>query len=811
MFISLNWVKKYTDLPVDLSMEQLAYDLTMRTVEVEGWHNPKDSYAGVVIGEILSVQSHPDADLLRICQVDVGQAEPLQIVCGGSNLYEHELVVVAAPGAMVRWHGQGEPVEIKPAQLRGVDSYGMICAANELDLDDLFPARDEHEIMDLSAFPGAKVGAALTEVLDLDDFILDIDNKSLTNRPDLWGHYGIARELAAIYGTSMKDLPQGPALPTDLPAYRVDIADEADCPRYLAAVIQDVANEPSPYELKKYLHLIGHSSHGLLVDISNFVMYGLGQPNHTYDRQQVGDTISVRRAQEGENLLLLEDISLKLDPEDIVIASDQHAIGLAGIKGGLHDSILPETHEIVLEIANFDPHRIRKTDKKYAVHTEAAARFEKGLSVESIDPAFDYFLYLLHRYQPQAKVVAFTDQGSKRQAPLEITCQLAHLQDRLGKELTAEEMARLLAPLGFQVVPGKPEEITWRVPYWRATGDVEGEADLVEEIARMIGYENFPFVAPAIHLDRAVQSNLYTLDQKLRTFLAANCGLQEVYTYPWVEESYQRLCGYPDAASIEIFDAPSPEEKYLQQSLLPGLLAVAKRNEGYAAEFSLFNSAMCFKKRAQAVKNAGGESLPEQKQKLGVLCFGQDPHQLFRKVKGIWEALIRTFDFVPFALEQVDKPQWSDPQAWANIVAPSGSRVGDLGLVSAYVLEKAGFKRGYIALLEFSLDCLHAAQSESLRYHAIPEFPLVEMDFTVLCPEGVRWQDISRYIAKRVVSVEFVGEYRGKQVPEGKKSITFRVNIGKSDGTLSREEIDQQRNSLLNTLKHTVGAEIRDF
>ena len=255
MKLSLNWIKRYVDLPADLTMDKLAYDLTMCTVEVEDATNIGESLAGLVVGKILTVDKHPDADKLRVCTVDVGDPEPSVIVCGGINLAPQQLVAVAKPGAWVKWHGEGDPVEIKPAKLRGVMSYGMICASGEIGLADLFPTTQPAEIMDITEFAAAP-GTPLADALDLNDVILEIDNKSMTNRPDLWGHYGMARELAAIYKCPLK-----PIEPVELPEMseelKVEIQDDARCTRYTGYIIKGIKNVPSPFSLKSMLWRVG--------------------------------------------------------------------------------------------------------------------------------------------------------------------------------------------------------------------------------------------------------------------------------------------------------------------------------------------------------------------------------------------------------------------------------------------------------------------------------------------------------------------------------------------------------------------------
>lgn len=809
MLVSLNWLKKYTELPKDLSMEQLAYDLTMRTVEVEGWHNPAHDLDKVVVGKILEVNPHPNADKLRICQVDAGDAGILQIVCGGTNLYVGELIALAMEGSFVRWHGEGEPVEIKDSKLRGVESRGMICASAELSLEGLFPAEEDGIILDLTEFPGAKAGQPIGELLGLEDWILEIDNKSLTNRPDLWGHYGLARELAAIYATELKPLPEF-RKPEGLEGYTLNIEDPADCPRFNASVWTGLENGPSPFELQRTLHVLGFSVHNLLVDLSNYLMLATGQPNHAYDRSKVGEGIQVRRAKTGEKLTLLDDTELTLGPDSLVIASDHEAIGLAGIKGGKEDSIYADTSEVVLEIANFNPGLVRHTAQKYDIHTDAASRNEKGLDTARIDQALGLWQDLLRTYQPQAKIVAYEDTQKAEPSPLTVTCSLQRVRDRLGKALRPEDMQKLLAPLGFSL-QATGDKLEVKVPAWRATGDVGLEADIVEELARMLGYENFASIPPQITLDSAVVENRYDLDREVREFLAYRAGFREVILYPWTSVEYQKVCGLPNAQSVAIASPPSPEERYLNVSLVPALLKAAKDNERYYPEFAIFTCSQVFwQPDPDKQPSAHGECLPDTPMHMATLAFGQDAWSLFRRLKGVLEAMPRALRIQDFRLEQKLKPAWADPEAYVNILGTNDEILGNLALLSAFAKTELGFKRGDLAILELDYRAVQKVLPDAQNYRDLPHFPLVDMDFSIICPEDLSWAKIAQYLSKKVRHLEFIDEYRSEKIGEGKKSLTFRAQFGKEDGTLTAEEIEAKRKALLNTLTHALGAELRE-
>lgn len=809
MKVSLNWIKEYVDLPKELSMTQLAHDLTMRTVEVEGYENPADGLRQVVIGTILSVAAHPDADRLRVCEVEVGKDRALQIVCGGSNLYVGEKVVVAAPGSRVRWHGEGEPVEIQVGKLRGVVSEGMICAADELSLGALFPAADEHEIMDLTDFPGAESGVELAELLDLDDMILEIDNKSMTNRPDLWGHYGLARELAAIYKRPLKCLPVFEK-PAGLAEYDITVENGEDCSRYAATVWEGLENGPSPFAMRMRLQLLGHTPRNLLVDLSNYVMLATGEPNHAFDYEQAGDHITVRRAREGEKIELLDETELTLCPEDLVIANTHEAMALAGIMGGKAHSIRGNTVKMVFETAVFHPAQIRKTSQRYDIRTDSETRFEKGIDQARVDQALGLMQALLSELQPQAKLVAQGDVWARKQEEISLELDLNWLSRRLGRELYPIELDDLLKPLGFSTENIENNKVTVRVPSWRATGDISLNADLVEEAARMIGYENFEAIAPGVELHGAVQAPAPDLNRKVREFLASRGGLREVYTYPWQEDRFVRLCG-EDERTLCLSAPPAPEQATLRSSLIPGLLHAMKTNERYFEEFGIFESAQVFLKR-ELQEDSGDPAryLPDCPTHLGALIFGNDAWALYRRAKGILEAMPRQCSFEPFSFRPAEEAApWADRTTFTDILDARGERIGVLGLLSAAGKTELSVRRGNAAVFELDLSRVIPLPSRSNHFLALPQYPQVEMDFSILCSEELSWREIEEEIGKRVDQLELIDEYRGKQVPQGKKSLTFRVRYGRKDATLTAEEIEEKRTQLMNKLSKKLGAEIR--
>ena len=810
MKLSLNWIKDYVKLPEDMDLKRLSYDLTMSTVEVEGAESLKEKFDKIIVGVICEVLPHPNADKLRVCKVDIG-GEVKDIVCGGSNLAPGMKVAVAAPGAMVRWHGEGDLVQIKNAKLRGVESYGMICAAVEIGLADLFPAKDDHEIVDLSSFDAA-AGTPLAEALELDDIILEIDNKSMTNRPDLWGHYGIARELAALYDLPLMPL-EGYVPETDTP-FDVRIADEGRCPRYIGAKIEGLSVKPSPFKMQSRIWRVGMRPINALVDVTNYVMLATGQPTHAFDSTHIKDYIEVRPAARGEKLSLLNDKELELSSDDLVIADSEGAVALAGVMGGSKDSVLETTNSVILEVANFNSKSVRRTALRYDNRTEASSRYEKSIDPERCDGALSMAMKLFSELYPEMKVTAFTDKYPSKLKRNEIKVDFDWLDRRLGMRIPQEVVARKLGALGFEV-SFSDEGMDITVPTWRSTGDVSIKADIMEEVARMWGYENFEPTPITTTFVGAINQLDYDLTRKIKEYLAFRSGMQEIFTYPWMSDEFVNAILPSTDGVLSLSTPPSPTEKYIRSSLLPNLCRAIVKNERNFDEFDIFEEALIFRD-ADYTANYTNEKLPAQERHLvcAFACKTEDVSTLFRRAKGIIGAMPSYTHMEGFTFEKVEKPYWADDVVWQNVLL-DGKKIGDIGLLSRRAALASGIKVLSAVLVEINIDALVPFKSRTNKFVHLPEFPVNEYDVSFLVDTEVKWCDIyDTAMGKKspeslLREVKFVEEYRGKQIPEGKKSITVRLIIGSNDKTLNGAEIEQVAESCLKKLKKQLGADAR--
>ena len=809
MKLSLNWIKDYVKLPEDMDLTRLAYDLTMSTVEVEGAESLAERFDKIIVGEIKEVLPHPNADKLRVCRVDIGGGEVKDIVCGGSNLEAGMKVVVACPGAMVRWHGEGEPVEIKNAKLRGVASFGMICASVEVGLADLFPAAEEHEIMDVTSF-GAPAGTPIATALGLDDIILEIDNKSMTNRPDLWGHYGIAREIAALYDLPLVEFE--PYVPETDESYDVRIADEDRCPRYIGAKVEGLSVKPSPFEMQSRIWRVGMRPINALVDVTNYVMLATGQPTHVFDSNHIIDHIEVRRARDGEKLQLLNDKELALSADDLVIADAEGAVALAGVMGGAKDSVLPETESVILEVANFESRGVRRTALRYDNRTEASSRYEKAIDPERCDQALSLAMKLFSELYPEMKVTAFRDLYPKKLEKKEIDVDFDWLDRRLGKRIPQEIVAKKLGTMGYEVTFTE-SGMHIVVPTWRSTGDVSIKADIMEEVARMYGYENFEATTITTSFDGAINQLDVDLVRRVKEYLAFRCNMQEIFTYPWMTDEFVNALLPTTDGILALATPPAPDEKYIRSSLLPNICKAIVKNERNFPEFDIFEEAQIFLD-GDYTSDYEGEKLPAQKKHLGCAFVGSSDNvtELFRRAKGVIGAMPRYTHMESFTFEKNEKPYWADETVWLNIML-DGKKIGDLALLSKKAALGCGIKVLSAVLVELDMDALVPFKSRTNRFARVPEVPVNEYDLSFLVDAMVKWDEIyDAVMAKKnelLRDVTFVDEYRGKQIPAGKKSLTVRLVIGTGEKTLTGAEIEQVANSVIKKLTKNVGAEIR--
>jgi phenylalanyl-tRNA synthetase beta chain len=839
MLISYNWLKKYVNLPDSIFAAEVAAKLKASTVEVEKVEIQGKNLENIVVGKIISCEKHPNADKLKVCQVDVG-GEQLPIVCGGSNVDKGMLVALAKVGAKVKWHGEGELVELKPVAIRGVESTGMICASTEIGLGEMFPLKEEKEILDLS-YLKAKPGSMLAKALGLDDAILEIDNKSLSNRPDLWGHYGIAREVAvlydkklSVYGGKGTKIKPGKEINVN-----VEVADAKLCPRYMTVAISRVSVAPSPQWLQKSLLAVGLRPINNIVDITNFVMLDLGQPLHAFDANRLSDfrhqtsnkpksedrspkTIIVRTAKDGEEFITLDGHKRKLDSGMLMIADSQKYLAIAGVMGGLDSGITNNTTSIIFESANFEAGSIRRTSTKLGLRSDSSARFEKSLDPNMAALALEMAVKLVLECCPKAKVaskVVDESRFSLRQGP--ITVSMEFLQRKMGAKVPKKEVVKILEHLGFQI-KSKNDELSVTIPSWRATKDISIPEDLVEEIIRIYGFDKIAAQMPMFSITPPEENRLKGLERRLKNILVNSLAYTEVYNYSFVSPQSINKLGQDISKHLELENPLSQERPFLRRHLMNNLLENVKKNIDDYPELRLFETGKKFlaeKPGARAMAKSD-ELLPRQDTWL-VAVFASK-----RSKDAFWQA--RRAAETAFA-ELNKELKLTPPKKLLPWMHPSRSGemvFGDRYVGSAYELhplavENFGLECA-VAVMALNLDELAVLPETEKKYNAIAEFPSVERDLAISVKKDVMHADILAALLGAnplLQSVElfdvYEGEFgnsplgRGRGELDGRKSIAYHFVYQSLQRTLVAEEVDKAHEELIKILKEKFGAEVR--
>lgn len=641
------------------------------------------------------------------------------------------------------------------------------------------------------------------------DAVLEVDNKSLTNRPDLWGHYGVARELAAIYRVPLKPLPAEE--PNLAAASLVGNVDPSVCRRFTATRIENVSVRETPAWMKQRLIAIGQRSKNLYADLTNYVMLTTGQPTHAFDADRLSLPLSVRRATENEHFSALDGTNLTLTPADFVVADQQGPVGLAGVIGGMDSAIQGDTTTVIFEAANFDPLAIRRTSSKHGVRTEASARFEKSLSTHRIDDARRLFFHLLKTIDPGARVTGFVDTKNAETTTGSILASAAYLCDRIGKPLSTDELKTPLERLGFQVVVNG-DALTVTVPEWRNTGDVSGPHDLVEEIARLHGYENFEFNPPEIRLEKSARDYGRSAERRVKEYLAFACGMQEIINYPWNEDRFVTAAGLDvAAATLRLSAPPAPDQATLRTSLIPGLLRGIESNIRWQSSFRIFESGTVFPGGDRASLDDARETLPPQSKRIAGAFVGDSAETLFREAKGAIESLGVRAHVSPLATTPGAAVAWADPGASVAILS-NGQPIGHIGVLARRGTRAAGLKHAFAVIFELAIDGLTSSPSRDNKYVPLPELPSVDVDVSMTYGDDVAWADIAgaaRGVSPLVAAIEFIDQYRGKGIPEGSRSITLRAKLQPTSHTLTSEEAVAVANEIRRVETDTFGASER--
>lgn len=791
MDLSIRWLKDYVDIG-DISMRDFSEAMSMSGSKVEGWTTEFEDVKNVVVGKILSVEPHPDSDHLVICQLDVGQQEPVQIVTGASNVHVGDMV----PAAL---HKSQLPngVKITKGKLRGVMSNGMMCSIAELNLTKGdFPYAAENGIFLLQE--DCQVGQDIASAIGCNDTCVEFE--ITPNRPDCLSVLGLAREAAVTFGKELKmHTPQVKGCGGDIHDYlSVEVRNPQLCPRYTARVVKNVKIGPSPRWMRERLRASGVRPIDNIVDITNYVMLEYGQPMHAFDIEYVKDhKIIVRNAVSGETIQTLDGVDRTLSEDMLVIADSEKASAVAGVMGGEYSGINENTHTVVFESACFKGSSVRITAKKLGMRTESSGRFEKGLDAQNCLPAVMRACELVELLGAGEVVDGVIDVDNTNYQPTRIHLDADWTNRFLGTDIPKEQMVKILTDLQFQL---EGDEII--VPSFRS--DVEHKADIAEEIARFYGYNNIPTT-----IAKGSPEGGYNEYQKFERVVNQNMlaqGMYEIMTYSFVSpKQYDKIRlpkDDPKRQSVVIRNPLGEDTSIMRTNAIPSMMDILSKN------YNNRNGAVSLYEIGNEYIPVEGELLPDEVPNLVLGMYGDDKD--FFTLKGVVENLLDTL-----AIREYDVDAKSDDPTFhpgrCAVLSKDGEEFGIIGEVHPLVCANYGINtRVYVGKLK--LRKLFAMMDTQRSYVPMPKFPASTRDLALLCDDALPVMTMEKAIkaaaGKILEKIELFDVYKGSQIAEGKKSVAFNISMRASDRTLTDEEVNGAMSKILKALEE-LGAQIR--
>lgn len=758
MKFSYQWLSEMVEGGLDTPPKELLRLITMRTAECEGIEEAGALLADCCPAQVKSVEPI-EGSHNRVAVVDTTKYGERTVVCGAQN---------CRPGLWTVY------VPLGKKKIGAIESDGMLASGDELGLN-----RDHSGIVELSG----------PEFVLRPDHVIEVDNKSLTHRPDLWGHYGMAREVAAILGRKLVD-PVKTTIPAGAPAFTASIADFALCPRYSALLFENVTVQPSPLWLQYRLEAIGLNPINNIVDVTNFLMSELSQPMHAFDADKLsGKTIFVRPARDGEKIVALNKEEYELDSSNLVIADQDSAIAIAGVIGGDGSAIGPSTTRMLLESACFNAASVRKTAAKIKNRTDASMRFEKSQDPENTARGLARALGLLDLVSPGIRLVGgLTDSYQPLPKVAPIALPLAWLNRKLGVHVEPARVRRILEALGFGVT-GDDFSFTVEVPSWRATKDISCKEDLAEEVGRMIGYGEITPTAPLLPARVPPPNPKRDFQHHLRDFMAGQ-GFTEAYNYSFLSEDAVREFGWDPASHVRVLNPIASDQSLMRTSLLPGILRNLRENRKHSEHFRLFEIGNEIHKRP--------EGLPDERPRIVAAMFSKtgegadNLYELKRVATCLAPRLTVKPAAAPFAHEH--------PVRSAEILN-DGRVIGRL-----FEFHPSLVEGGRAAVVDLSIDALEAIASGDIKYTPIRRYPASAFDLSIVVGERHLAGDIEAALVELaagqdLLGVEFLRLYSGPPLNEGQKSVSFRVTIGAKDRTLSTDEVTASRTRLIEAMR----------
>lgn len=780
MFLSMNWISDFVDLS-GLDKLKLINQFSLSTAEVENEIFFKgEDLSGVVVAEIKSVEPHPDSKKLHLLKVDAGESELTDVVCGAPNVRVGMKTAFAKVGAKL-----GE-IEIAPRKLAGYTSCGMCCSEKEIGISD-----DNSGIMEIT--DDIPNGTDLKDVYAIDDIIFEVDNKSLTNRPDLWGHYGIAREFAALAGRELKPLDVIDTAKYDnLPKVDMKIEDPL-CQRYSCMQIENVNRSVSPVNMRIRLYYCGMRAINFLADLTNYLMLEMGQPMHAFDSRKV-EKIRIKRFNEPFTFQTLDGVERNIDENTLMICSDNTPVAIAGIMGGLDSEIVDDTTTLTLESATFDAASIRKSTVRLSHRTDASMRYEKSLDPEMTTVAIARFVKLLQDSDSEVKVVSsLTDDYAYHYPKIELEFDKAFVDKYTGINIPNETILKTLASLGFEASESN-DDFSVVVPSWRATKDVTIKADIIEEITRIYGYDNFEINTANAPLYPVKPDIEKTVEDKIKDLLVKSFSLHELHSYVWSYYDELKAIGLEPSGVIKLEGATNPNIETIRDSIIPTQLCQIKSNTSFSPSFGIFEV-------GRVVSAVDENNLCVENKMLAVTLFSktQNVASLYYHLRDILATM--SDDIKHKALTFEAKQATKDYQHPRNLnkIFCDGVEIGEIGIVHPAVSKKID-KKAAVVFTQIDVEKFAKIENASISYEEPSKFPEMEIDLSFVSQRFAPIAEAVKLVNSSLIKkIEVTDIYDDEA--DGTKSITTRLTFAHPEKTLTREEVQEVTDKIINALK----------
>ena len=766
MFLSMNWIKDFVDLS-GLDELDLINRFSLSTAEVENDIQFKGSdLSGIVVAEIKSVEEHPESKKLHLLKVDIGEDELVDVVCGAPNVRVGMKTAFAKVGAKI-----GE-IEIAPRPLAGFMSCGMCCSEKEIGISD-----DHSGIMEIT--DDVANGTDLKEIYAIDDIIFEVDNKSLTNRPDLWSHYGIAREFAAIAQRPLKELVlYDLSLFDELPKVDMDIQDPL-CYRYSCLQFENCTRSVSPVNMRIRLFYCGMRAINFLADMTNYLMLEIGQPMHAFDSRKV-ENIRIKRFDHDFTFQTLDGVERTIDPETLMICNGDIPVAIAGIMGGLDSEIVEDTHTLTLESATFDAASIRKSTVRLSHRTDSSMRYEKSLDPELTTAAIARFVFLIKKFDSGVKIVSsLTDEYVYHYPTVRLSFDKAYVDKYTGIEIDNDTIVNTLQRLGFEV-SCKNDEFEVLVPSWRATKDVTIKADIIEEITRIYGYDNFEIHTANAPLFPTRPEPVKKDEDNVKDILVKHFNLHELHSYVWNYADELKELGIANEGVIKLMNASNPNIETIRRTMIPTQLCQVRSNLGYAPSFGIFEV-------GRVVTGMTDDNLCIEEKHLGITLYqkGSQLREQYFKMKAIIETLVDELKHKTVSFEKIEPEFDFEHPVNLNAVIADGTVIGKIGMIHPSVMKKLD-KRATVVFAEIDMDKFAAIENASIRYEEPSKFPAIEIDLSfVTAVFAPILEAIKNAACELIKKIDVVDIYEDGE----NSSIAVRLTFCDHTRTLTREEV----------------------